>query len=157
MSESVGARLRQARELRRLTLQQVSESTKLRSHYLQALEADDYSAIPSAAQARGFLHIYASFLELDLSQVIPPSAQAEAAAAASGEPQPASQETRRPSLWAGLRQRLGRRKPEEVTSAPAILPAEEPPPTATMDASSIYTASTRPAGASDDAKKNALS
>ena len=53
MTQSVGARLRQGRELRGLTLQQASESTKVRAYYLQALENDDYSAIPSTAQARG--------------------------------------------------------------------------------------------------------
>jgi transcriptional regulator with XRE-family HTH domain len=72
MEESIGTRLKQARESRRLTLQQVSETTKVRPHYLQALENDDLSAISSAAQARGFLRIYAEFLGLnaaDLMQV----------------------------------------------------------------------------------------
>ncbi len=78
MDESIGGRLKQARELRRLTLQQVSETTKVRPHYLEALENDDLSAISSAAQARGFLRIYADFLGLnltDLMQVKSPSKQ----------------------------------------------------------------------------------
>lgn len=89
MEESIGAKLRQARELRRLTLQQVSESTKVRPHYLQALENDDLSAIPSAAQARGFLGIYAGFLRLDLSELVPavqPAQPASPAGASSGSP-----------------------------------------------------------------------
>jgi Helix-turn-helix domain len=71
MNDSIGARLRQARESRRLTLQQVSETTKVRPHYLQALENDDLSAISSVAQARGFLRIYAEFLGLSPADLVP--------------------------------------------------------------------------------------
>jgi cytoskeletal protein RodZ len=71
MNETLGTKLRHARELRHLTLQQVSETTKVRPHYLQALENDDHSAIPSTAQARGFLRIYADFLELNLAEIMP--------------------------------------------------------------------------------------
>jgi hypothetical protein len=81
MDESIGARLKQARELRRLTLQQVSEITKVRPHYLQALENDDLSAIPSVAQARGFLRIYAEFLELTPADLVPPTRSADTAPA----------------------------------------------------------------------------
>jgi transcriptional regulator with XRE-family HTH domain len=73
MEESIGAKLKQARELRRLTLQQVSESTKVRPHYLHALENDDLSAISSVAQARGFLRIYAEFLGLSPADLVPAS------------------------------------------------------------------------------------
>lgn len=73
MNESIGAKLKQARELRRLTLQQVSEITKVRPHYLQALENDDLSAISSVAQARGFLRIYAEFLGLTPADLVPPA------------------------------------------------------------------------------------
>jgi cytoskeletal protein RodZ len=72
MNESIGAKLKQARELRRLTLQQVSDTTKVRPHYLQALENDDLSAISSVAQARGFLRIYAEFLGLTPADLVPP-------------------------------------------------------------------------------------
>ena len=77
MDESIGARLKQARELRRFTIQQVSEITKVRPHYLQALENDDLSAIPSVAQARGFLRIYAEFLELTPADLVPAARSAD--------------------------------------------------------------------------------
>jgi cytoskeletal protein RodZ len=66
MPETIGQRLKQAREYRNLTLQKVTEATRIRMAFLQALEADDYSAMTSAAQARGFLRNYAQFLGLDL-------------------------------------------------------------------------------------------
>lgn len=70
MPETLGQRLRQAREERHLALEKVAESTRIRLHYLQALETDDYSLIPSAAQARGFLRNYADFLGIDLGQAV---------------------------------------------------------------------------------------
>jgi transcriptional regulator with XRE-family HTH domain len=79
MSESIGAALRTGREQRHLTLPQVSEATRIRVQYLQALENDDLSAMTSSAQARGFMRIYAQFLELDLASLIPPPAAAPAA------------------------------------------------------------------------------
>ena len=63
---TIGEQLRQARESRKLTIKQVTQATRLRAHYLQAMEDDDFSAMPSAAQARGFLRLYADFLGLDI-------------------------------------------------------------------------------------------
>jgi cytoskeletal protein RodZ len=65
MTLSTGQQLRQAREARKLSLEQVATYTRIRLHYLAALEADDISAFPSAVQARGFLRTYAGYLGLD--------------------------------------------------------------------------------------------
>lgn len=65
MSTSVGQQLRQARETLSLTLDQVAHATRIRPHYLRAMEADDFGALPSATQARGFLRAYAAVLKLD--------------------------------------------------------------------------------------------
>lgn len=65
MNKSAGQQLRQAREKRQLTLEQAAKATHIRSHYLQALEADLFDSLPSSTQAKGFLRIYASFLNLD--------------------------------------------------------------------------------------------
>src|SRR5690242_15094692 len=109
MSESVGARLRQARELRKLSIQQVSETTRLRPHYLQALESDDHSAIPSAAQARGFLRLYADFLQLDIADLIPAPPVPEPAAVNETIASAPVASTAAPSLWANLLGRFTRR------------------------------------------------
>ena len=70
MPESIGQRLKQTREARYLTLERASEDTRIRVLFLQALEADDYSVIPSAAQGRGFLRNYAEYLKLDIDEMI---------------------------------------------------------------------------------------
>lgn len=70
MPETIGQRLKKAREDRYLSLEKASEDTRIRRVFLQALEADDYSIMPSAAQGRGFLRNYADYLGLDIDAMI---------------------------------------------------------------------------------------
>lgn len=70
MPESIGQRLKKAREARYLTLERASEDTRIRIVFLQALESDDYSVMPSAAQGRGFLRNYAEYLTLNIDEMI---------------------------------------------------------------------------------------
>jgi len=70
MMQTIGQRLKQARAEQRLTLEKASESTRIRMAYLQALEADDHSALPSPVQARGFLRNYAEYLGLNFDALI---------------------------------------------------------------------------------------
>ena len=65
MKAIAGQKLRQARERRSLSLEQVAQATRIRAHYLQALEAGEFDALPSQAQARGFLRAYAGYLGMD--------------------------------------------------------------------------------------------
>jgi cytoskeleton protein RodZ len=65
MVDSIGQRFREAREARSLSLEEIAQATRIRVRYLAALESGDYETLPSAAQARGFLRAYASFLGLD--------------------------------------------------------------------------------------------
>jgi cytoskeletal protein RodZ len=121
MSETVGAALRAAREQRQLTLAQVSEFTKVRIHYLQALENDDISAMPSAAQARGFLRLYVDFLGLELEQLIPtpvavvpePPAEVKAAADQAAEP---TAKPGLPQFLTNLRARIASRLPDKSSA-----------------------------------------
>jgi cytoskeleton protein RodZ len=70
MPESIGQQLKKEREARFLTLEKASEATHIRIVFLQALESDDYSVMPSAAQGRGFLRNYAEFLKLNIDEMI---------------------------------------------------------------------------------------
>lgn len=62
MPETIGQRLKRERQARQLSLEEVARATHLRPRYLEAIEADDLSALPSAVQARAFLLIYAKYL-----------------------------------------------------------------------------------------------
>jgi cytoskeleton protein RodZ len=65
MNKPIGQQLQQARQDRSLSLEKVANDTLIRQHYLQAMEAGNFSAMPSNAQARGFLRAYAAYLDLD--------------------------------------------------------------------------------------------
>ena len=64
MTATIGQQLRTAREARGLSLLDVEKTIHIRVHYLQALEDDDFSRMPSKTQARGFLRLYADFLKI---------------------------------------------------------------------------------------------
>lgn len=70
MQETIGQRLKREREARFLTLERASADTRIRTVFLQALESDDYSVMPSAAQGRGFLRNYAEYLNLNIDEMI---------------------------------------------------------------------------------------
>ncbi|MFZ0532655.1 MAG: RodZ domain-containing protein [Anaerolineales bacterium] len=67
---SIGTKLRQAREAQSLSLDQVAQTTHIRLHYLEALEADKYELLPSSAQLRGFLRAYGDYLKLNSGELI---------------------------------------------------------------------------------------
>ena len=67
---TIGQQLKQAREEKRLTLEDVFKGTRIRIPYLQALEADDLTLMPSPVQARGYLRNYAEFLGLNFDRLL---------------------------------------------------------------------------------------
>jgi cytoskeleton protein RodZ len=62
---TIGEILREAREKRELSLDEVALLTKVRVKYLAAIEADHFDALPSKVQKKGFVRTYARVLELD--------------------------------------------------------------------------------------------
>jgi len=70
MTLTIGQKLKRAREYQHLTIDKASEATHIRAPYLQALETDDLSAMPSPVQARGFLRNYAEYLGLNFEQLL---------------------------------------------------------------------------------------
>ena len=79
MPETIGERLKRAREERYISIEKAEAATRIRSNFLRALEANDYSVMPSAAQARGFLRNYAEYLELDLDAIMDEIQRAQSA------------------------------------------------------------------------------
>ena len=63
--QALGELLRQAREARAMSLQEVEQHTRIRVKFLHALESGDLSVLPSPIHAKGFLRNYAQFLHLD--------------------------------------------------------------------------------------------
>ncbi|MFO7173402.1 MAG: DUF4115 domain-containing protein [Bacillota bacterium] len=63
--ETIGKKLRQAREAQGLTLAMAEDATKIRKKYLLALEEGRESDLPGEVYTKGFLRSYGNFLGLD--------------------------------------------------------------------------------------------
>jgi hypothetical protein len=62
---AIGASLREARELRGLSPEDVQKSLRIRGRYLTALEDERWELLPGDAYTKGFLRTYAEFLGLN--------------------------------------------------------------------------------------------
>ncbi len=60
-----GETLKRERELRKITLREVSEATKIGLRYLEALEANRFDQLPGGLFNKGFIRAYAKFIGLD--------------------------------------------------------------------------------------------
>ncbi len=65
-----GERLRAARARRHISLTEAEQATRIRARYLQALEEDEYGALPSGVYSRGFLRNYAIYLGVPPDEVM---------------------------------------------------------------------------------------
>jgi len=68
--QSIGEKLRLAREHNALTLEQVARETHVAKRFLKALEDEDFSEFPGETYALGFLRNYADYLDLDAEELI---------------------------------------------------------------------------------------
>lgn len=59
-----GERLKRERELREVTLEEVSKATRISSRFLQALEDEDWEKLPGGVFGRGFVRTIARYLGL---------------------------------------------------------------------------------------------
>ncbi|MBA4494408.1 RodZ domain-containing protein [Paenactinomyces guangxiensis] len=58
-------RLREVRQNKSLSIEEVSEQANIPPHYVEAIENGDFSALPDPLYARGFIRTYARFLGVD--------------------------------------------------------------------------------------------
>lgn len=66
----IGQRLHAARQRRRITLVQAELESKIRMHYIQAMEEEKFSLLPRGAVAGDLLRTYAAYLGLNVSLVV---------------------------------------------------------------------------------------
>ena len=62
---SFGETLRRERELRQISLREISEATKINLRYLEALERDDFRHLPGGVFNKGFVRAFAQFIGID--------------------------------------------------------------------------------------------
>ena len=65
MSETIGEKLRLAREARGIALRDISEQTRISIRYLEAIESDEYQRLPGGIFNRSFIRAYAKFVGYD--------------------------------------------------------------------------------------------
>ena len=141
---SLGENLRREREMRGVSLQEISAATKISVRFLQALENEQFGQIPGGVFTRSFIRAYAKYLGLDEDQVlaeyrlaVPSSAEFDLSRMTVSKPGPRSNRARAPAgalllaavlLGGGyFLHRYARRASEpQVSPAPAGAPASNP-------------------------------
>jgi cytoskeleton protein RodZ len=78
-----GDRLRREREMRGITLDEITESTKIARRHLEALETERFDQLPGGVFNKGFVRAYARFLGIDEDRAV-----ADYAAATNEQPEP---------------------------------------------------------------------
>jgi cytoskeleton protein RodZ len=66
----LGQWLRETREAQGLSLAEAEAATRIRQKFLAAMEAEDWDQLPGEVTTRGFLRKYATYLGMDVNQVV---------------------------------------------------------------------------------------
>jgi cytoskeletal protein RodZ len=70
MSQTLGEKLRAAREERGISISEVAEQTRISPHYLESIENDDYKTLPGGIFNKGFVKSYGKYVGLDENEVM---------------------------------------------------------------------------------------
>jgi cytoskeletal protein RodZ len=68
--KTAGSILRDARVGKKISLETIEQATKIRKKFLEAIETDDFSKLPSLSYAKGFVRNYSDYLGLDSANVL---------------------------------------------------------------------------------------
>lgn len=70
MSQTLGEKLRQARDERGISIAEVAEQTRISPHYLELIEQDDYRTLPGGIFNKGFVKSYAKYVGVDEAEAL---------------------------------------------------------------------------------------
>ncbi|MFP7477574.1 helix-turn-helix domain-containing protein [Terribacillus saccharophilus] len=94
----IGAKLREARESKGMTLEDVQQRTKIQKRYLKAIEENNHSVMPGEFYTRAFIKEYAQTVGLNPDEVLEPKQEQQqevtAAAPVQGENEAPSRQER---------------------------------------------------------------
>lgn len=105
----IGAKLREARESKGMTLEDVQQRTKIQKRYLKAIEENNHSVMPGEFYTRAFIKEYAQTVGLNPDEVLEPKQQQQEATAAA----PVQEESEAPSRQERSRVRENDRPPRK--------------------------------------------
>lgn len=67
---SFGEELRREREIRGISLKEISDATKISKRFLEAIERNDHRTLPAPVFTRGFVREYARYLGLNSDEMV---------------------------------------------------------------------------------------
>jgi transcriptional regulator with XRE-family HTH domain len=67
---SFGEELRREREIRGISLKEISDATKISKRFLEAIERNDHKTLPAPVFTRGFVREYARYLGLNTDEIV---------------------------------------------------------------------------------------
>jgi cytoskeleton protein RodZ len=67
---SFGEELRREREIRGISLKEISDATKISKRFLEAIERNDHRTLPAPVFTRGFVREYARYLGLNVDEIV---------------------------------------------------------------------------------------
>jgi transcriptional regulator with XRE-family HTH domain len=68
--EKIGEKLKNARELKKLSIKDISKETNISGRYLEAIEDEEFDKIPGETYLLGFLRVYSEYLKLDADEIV---------------------------------------------------------------------------------------
>jgi cytoskeleton protein RodZ len=88
MSQTLGEKLRHAREERGISIAEVAEQTRISPYYIESIERDDYKPLPGGIFNKGFVKSYAKYVDIDEQQALADYTSLISAAQPVNEPEP---------------------------------------------------------------------
>src|SRR6476619_3122331 len=67
---SFGEELRREREIRGISIKEISDATKISKRFLDAIERNDHKTLPAPVFTRGFVREYARYLGLNIEEMV---------------------------------------------------------------------------------------
>src|SRR4051812_40154755 len=67
---SFGEELRREREIRGISLKEISDATKISKRFLDSIERNDHKTLPAPVFTRGFVREYARYLGLNTEEMV---------------------------------------------------------------------------------------
>jgi hypothetical protein len=111
---SFGESMKRERELREITLREISEATKINLRYLDALERNDFRHLPGGVFNKGFVRAFAQYIGIDPESMVTAYLQEE-------QSQQARVEERRKEA---LRRTAGAEAEIETREKPRVAPGD---------------------------------
>lgn len=65
MAQTLGEKLREAREAKGISLSEVAEQTRISPYYIEAIERDDYKPLPGGIFNKGFVKSFAKYVGIN--------------------------------------------------------------------------------------------